>query len=299
MFYVYALLNPLKDNQPFYIGKGQDGRAYRHFKAILWKESTTNPHKTNTLLQIKDSGLEPGVDITPCDTELAAFELECKLILKYGRLIDGGILTNICLGGEGGTQGHIKVHQYNVFREFITEHPSLKVAAKIVGTKSSSSIVAACKRKGSAKRPHGFVWCYANETPDWDWIFNKIKPVYQWSHDGNLISRYKSLDEMFALTNVDISNVKRFISSSSPKSYPAGYQYSHEPFFPNKKLTTPISWKPVICLDTNNVFPSCAAAEFHITGKSSAKNISAACNGRVKTAYGFKWCYHITLNALV
>jgi hypothetical protein len=296
MFYVYELLNPLKENQPFYVGKGQDGRAHRHFKAITWKESTINPHKTSTLRQIKDAGLEPSINITPCNTETAAFDLERELIQKYGRSIDGGILTNICMGGEGGSWGHKKVHQYNIFRDFVAEYPSMKAAAASVGVKHSSSIVAACKRKGSVKCPHGFVWCYENETPDWEWVFNKIQPVYQWDHDGNLIGKYKNLACMFINTNIDISTVKRFILSNSPKSYPGGYQFSHNPTFPNKKLAPSKRNKPVICLDTNTVFPSCTAAELHVTGKSSAKNISAACNGAVKTAYGFRWCFHKALN---
>jgi len=116
VYYVYKLLNPLKNNIVFYIGKGKDGRAYHHFKAVTWKESTKNPHKTNTLLQIKEAGLEPGIEIIPCSTEEEAFILERNLIQEYGRRVDGGLLTNLCLGGEGNTSGHIKVHQYSIFR---------------------------------------------------------------------------------------------------------------------------------------------------------------------------------------
>lgn len=292
MFYAYSLHDPLNNNQIFYVGKGQDGRAYRHFKALHWKESDHNPHKTRTLQKIKDAGLEPTITIFPCTSEQDAFDMERSMIAHYGRSIDGGVLTNICLGGEGRTHGHIKVHQYTVFRELIAEFFSIKDAATAVGANSSSSIVAACKRQGSSRCPHGYVWCYASETPDWNWVFQKIAPVYQWTNDGILVGRYKSLSEMHVRTKIDVGSVKRFISSSTPKSYPSGYQFSHTPTFPNKMLRPTQRQRPVICVETSAVFESCAAAERYMNGKPSSKNISAACSGAVKTAYGFRWMYH-------
>lgn len=293
MFYVYKLLNPLKQNQVFYVGKGQDGRAYRHFRSINWKESTSNPHKTNILRQIKAAGLEPSIEIITCNSEQDAFDLECSLISQYGRELDGGVLTNICLGGEGQSCGHIKVHQYTVFREFVTEHTSLKAAALSVGVNNSSSIVQACKKKGSARVPHGFVWCYADDKPDWNWAFMKIKPVYQWNHDGEVVGKHKSFNDMFMTTGVDVSIVKLFISTTNPKSYPAGFQWSHDPVFPNKRLTPSKRKKSVICLDNMQTFESCAAAERQFTDNPAAKNIAAACSGRTTSAYGHKWSYYL------
>ncbi len=200
MFYVYELLNPLKNNQTFYVGKGKDRRAYRHFQAIEWKESQTNPHKTRTLMGIKESGLEPGINIIPCNTEQEAFELEVELIARYGRSVDGGILTNLCLGGEGNSSGHKAVHQYNVYRELLDTYKSLLEAARAVGAYNSSSIVAACKKSitsgNGVRTPYGYVWCYEGEEPDWDWVFQKKAPVFIYNDNGELIARAANLSQL-------------------------------------------------------------------------------------------------------
>ncbi len=86
IYYVYKYLR--EDGSPYYIGKGKDRRAYQ-------------PHKRSN-----------GADITPKDTsriefiqqnltEEQAFSLEDKLIKKYGRKSDGGILINMLLGPRG------------------------------------------------------------------------------------------------------------------------------------------------------------------------------------------------------
>ena len=86
IYYVYKYLR--EDGSPYYIGKGKDRRAYQ-------------PHKRSN-----------GADITPKDnsrieiiqqnlTEEQAFSLEEKLIKKYGRKSDGGILINMLLGPRG------------------------------------------------------------------------------------------------------------------------------------------------------------------------------------------------------
>lgn len=200
MFYVYELLNPLKNNQPFYIGKGKDRRAYRHFQAVEWKESNNNPHKTRTLLLIKKAGLEPGINIIPCESEEEAFNVEKELISKYRRSVDGGILTNICLGGEGNSSGHKRVLQYNVYRELVGSYKSLLEAANAVGAYNSSSIIAACKRStvsgNGVRTPHGYVWCYEGEQPDWDWAFQKKKPIFLYDSEQKLVARAPNLSQL-------------------------------------------------------------------------------------------------------
>lgn len=291
MFYVYKLLNPLKNNVPFYIGKGKDRRAYRHFQAIEWKESSSNPHKTRTLIQIRDAGLEPSIEIIPCDTEQDAFLLERQLIKQYGRSIDGGILTNICLGGEGNSSGQKRVCQYNLFRELIKIHDSLLDAAHYVGVNNSSSIVSACKKDGRARTPYGFVWCYEHDTPDWEYVFHKIKPVYQWDLNGQLVARYENLLKMFESTQFDTSTVVNFINKEAVCSYPYGFQFSHQPVFPNKTKVTSKKSKRVVCNETGITYDSCAQAERMFNDKKSSKNISTCARGNLNSAYGFTWSY--------
>lgn len=100
-YYVYELLNPLKDNQPFYVGKGKGNRCHVHLSETL--ETTSNPHKFYTIQQITASGLT--VPIRKVSINLSeddAYALEASLISRYGRahIDNGGILTNICADGQ-------------------------------------------------------------------------------------------------------------------------------------------------------------------------------------------------------
>lgn len=247
MFYTYILKNPIKDNQPFYVGKGKDRRAYRHFQSIEWKESSTNPHKTRILCQIKKAGLEPSIDIIPARTEEEAFEKEIELINLYKREIDGGILTNICFGGEGNSSGHVPVKQYTIFGDYIQTFASILEASESLGKRNgSSAIISACKQDGRSRAPYGYVWCYADETPNWDYVFNKIKPVFQWNSKGECVGKFKNMSSMHVETSYDVSTIKSFInraiSDQKIYSYPYNYQWSHTPIYPDVILAKRTRW---------------------------------------------------------
>jgi hypothetical protein len=102
-YYIYIYLNPLKNNRPFYIGKGKDKRKYSHLYEKL--EKTSNPHKINTILKIiKETGKRPPIEIyrSALSSE-DAFYLEKELIDFYGRKNNNtGILCNLTDGGMGG-----------------------------------------------------------------------------------------------------------------------------------------------------------------------------------------------------
>lgn len=90
-FYVYAFLRP-KDSangpkySPYYIGKGQGGRAFCKHR------NGTKPPLDHSLIVMVEEDL----------TEQEAFNLEKYCIALYGRIDSGaGILRNLTDGGDG------------------------------------------------------------------------------------------------------------------------------------------------------------------------------------------------------
>jgi len=101
IYYVYALINPAT-NQPFYIGKGKEKRAWSHLTQG-WDKF--NPRKSLEIKQIRKDKLEPTVNIIKENmAEQDALNYEKELIKQYGRqgYETNGILTNITKGGYGG-----------------------------------------------------------------------------------------------------------------------------------------------------------------------------------------------------
>ncbi len=109
-FYVYVLLDPRKSwnadtdflglhYQPFYIGKGSGNRYRRHLQ-----ETSHNRYRDRVVKAIKNAEYDFKNYIKIVVNELSedqAFTLERILIKYYGRRNDGGILTNVSLGGVG------------------------------------------------------------------------------------------------------------------------------------------------------------------------------------------------------
>jgi len=85
-FYLYAYLRD--DGTPYYVGKGQKKRAWKHFK------NETYPPKDKSKILILESNL----------TEIGALALERFYIRWYGRKdTRTGILRNKTDGGEGSS----------------------------------------------------------------------------------------------------------------------------------------------------------------------------------------------------
>lgn len=97
--------------KPFYIGKGDyDSKNKRkryltHYIDALNdnRSSKINPHKTNVIKKLNELGFKPNFKIIfETDNEDEVFKVEKELINYYGRFSEGGLLTNIVVGGTGG-----------------------------------------------------------------------------------------------------------------------------------------------------------------------------------------------------
>ena len=96
-FYVYILWRVDK-MEPFYVGKGRNGRVLQHF----CESESSNPFKARIIAKT-----DVLISLTPAEGEEAAHEREIALIAAIGRRdLDAGPLANLTDGGEG-TSGHI------------------------------------------------------------------------------------------------------------------------------------------------------------------------------------------------
>jgi len=120
-YYTYAYLRD--DDSPYYIGKGTGNRAW-----------VRNPNERIQAPKDKSRILF----LRRFDDEEQAFKHERFMIALFKRKVDGGILINICEGGEGGS--HTK-----------TEEHKRKIAKSNRGVKRSKETRAKMSASGKKK----------------------------------------------------------------------------------------------------------------------------------------------------
>ncbi len=141
-FFVYVYLDPRKEgeynfenitmaNEPFYVGIGKGNRHLSHLKEN--KLNTSNRLKFNKIQKIISEGHIPIVIKVFENIERDfACEIEKRLVSYFGKIKDGGILTNITDGGDGGITWVGEHYLKNkTFEEFHGTDRALKIKKKI------------------------------------------------------------------------------------------------------------------------------------------------------------------------
>ena len=109
-YYTYIYKDPLKNMEPFYIGKGCDSRSHHH---LIGRYDT--PYMNNKIQKMKREGNKPEIEIINVTCENTALRLEQFLISKYGRRDLGtGMLLNMTTGGENSSPGEETRKKYSI-----------------------------------------------------------------------------------------------------------------------------------------------------------------------------------------
>lgn len=225
-YYIYAHRRT-SDNQIFYIGKGCANRAYSKLRSKLWHKYVK---KHEYYVEFLYTNL----------TEQEAFDIEKKLINKYGRLIDKtGCLINLTDGGEGlsnyiipqSTKNKIsisngkKVYAY-YYGIIVGEFHSAKEAERQTGI-SASAIIQACLQ-------NIFAGYYNTETK----CFSKVKSHrrLKWTRNvKNIDTNYSEI--VISKPRCDGINVNAIINDEIIISYPSVLAASKDSGVEQKSIT--------------------------------------------------------------
>lgn len=157
IYYVYILRRPdkcdpfdIEKGQPFYIGKGSNGRALQHRIEAESYKTGRKPIKIFVIRHLWKMGLDYEIDmIAQHISENEAFRFEKFLIKKYGRIDKHtGLLANQTDGGEG-CSGRIASEKYKqlMSKKFkgipCSEEKKKKISESLKGNKLSKET---CKK---------------------------------------------------------------------------------------------------------------------------------------------------------
>jgi hypothetical protein len=165
IYYVYQYIR--KDQTPYYIGMGQGPRAWASHRRSNGAEIKP---KDNTRIQLLTENL----------TEQEAWDLEIKLIAKYGLKSEGGILVNMTHGGEGGSPS-----------QEMRDHLSKVLTGKKKPPRTEEHIrnhkLAAVSRRGTSnsKTAQGLKEWYATNPDRSDTISKQSASLKEWYKTAN------------------------------------------------------------------------------------------------------------------
>lgn len=289
LFYVY-IHKKISNDEVFYVGKGFGKRAWKKTsRSEYWKRIE---NKYGRYVEIVKDGLQ----------EDEAFELEKEIISYYGRKN----LCNLNDGGYGGKnpsqETREKMRQAFLGRKFSPETIEKKRIAS-TGKKHTEETKAKLSAyfKGKKLKPHT----------------EEAKEKIRQAHLGRIVSEEtrKKLSEAQKgktgrkLTDQEKENLRKvnigkIVSKETRQKIGDANrgrkhtQESLEKIKISNKIKNEKMKKKRYC-SNGMVFDSSLDAEIWLRNNgfptASRSNISSCCNGKLKTAYGLKWGYNLTL----
>jgi hypothetical protein len=253
-FYVY-LHRRATDGCVFYVGKGAGRRA--------WQKTSRNKHWKNIVkkhgltVEIFQSGLQ----------EWAAFEFECDLIALYGRQN----LCNLTDGGEGpsGVKWNYekrKKASKTMSCLWLDQNYRQKMAVALKNPERTKKISASASERWANDE-------YKKKTIESMLKKNKEKEIRE--KKSNYWSNLWADEEFKA---------KRTLAINKANKQPERA----------KKIAKALQ-KTIVCIDCGKSFDGLKGAVDWLKQIGNAKadtgSLSKACNGKLKTAYGYTWAY--------
>lgn len=205
IFYTYLLIDP-RNNQPFYVGKGKNGRMKCHEREALTPSKYPHRIHHDLICEILNEGLQLKYEkVLENVSEKEALKEEKRLIKIYGRQINGtGILLNSACGGVHGGSSGKPVIKYTLAGEFVAEYPSIAVASDYNPGATPQYISVVCR--GKARSAGGFLWSYKNdENPSYRNLH--YRSVILYTHTGEQIKTFYSATEASNEMNVSVSTI--------------------------------------------------------------------------------------------
>jgi hypothetical protein len=169
IFYVYVYLDQrckgvweygdmVFKHQPFYIGKGSVDRMTKHLTPSIMKQNRLKYSKMKSIMN--ELGEYPlHYKVAENLTECEAFEMEIDMISHFECKLAGGILTNLDMGGTGGSKRQ-DIYEYTMDGVLINKWCSLtEIRHEYSDTIGDGvgNISTAIKRGGSA---YDRIWSY-------------------------------------------------------------------------------------------------------------------------------------------
>lgn len=222
-------------------------------------------------------------------------------IWKYKRDVDD---FDAFKNGLDATQYDVcePIYQFDMEKNFIAEYPSACAASKHNNKWLSCSILENCR--GKYKQACGYIWKFKKDVPDiqefqrepYDlkkrhWGGNV---VLQFDLDGRFIREFSSAKEAAKLYGCDTHTIT-YACSGRTKSG-VGYLWRYKKDY-NGEITAYVKHEPFHKRVSQYDLLDNFIAEYEsVSDAARCMNVGlscirAACNGRQKTAYGYKWKY--------